>query len=169
MMRRFRSFLCDRSGVASVEMALMLPVLFAFMFTTFEAGHYLWTEHKVIKATRQGARYIARLPFDSFDCTNGTIENPMVEGIKNAMRTGSTQGGVSKVKGWDNNNSIVVRVNCVSNSTMGTDKGLYTKLGEAPVVTVSSLIEYPAIVGLLGFDTSNTFVRGQAQAAVVGL
>ena len=171
MKRRFISGIRrNRSGVASVEMALMIPVLFAFMFTTFEAGNYLWTDHKIIKATRQGARYVARLPFSSFNCATGTVENAtMLAQVKTTMRTGSPTGaGSIKVRGWTDSD-ISITVSCISNSSLGTDKGLYTSKGSAPVVTVSSRVKYPAIVGLLGFDTSNTFVRSQAQAAVTGL
>ena len=54
-------------------MALVLPMLFALMFTTFEGGAYMWTEHKVVKGVRDGARYAARLPFDYYDCGSPSL------------------------------------------------------------------------------------------------
>lgn len=168
-MMRLRPLLRDRRGVASVEMALMLPILFAFMFTTFEGGHYLWTEHKVIKGVRQGARYAARLPFSSYNCAStdptGTTNIP-IDTIKNVVRTGLPSGqAFSKVRGWTNSD-ITISVSCDA----GTTSGLYSDVaGGAPRVMVSTVVTYPAIYGLLGFDTSDWKVRAQAQAAVSGL
>ena len=159
----------DRRGVASVEMALMTPIVFALMFTTFEGGNYLWTEHKVIKGVRQGARYAARLPFTSYDCSStapmGTTDIPL-DNIKNVVRTGIPSGqAFPKVKGWTNTD-ITITVSCDST----TQTGLYeTVTGGAPRVTVSTVVAYPALLGLLGFDTTNVKVRAQAQAAVAGV
>lgn len=169
MIGAIRKLLRDRRGVASVEMALMTPVVFALMFTTFEGGYYLWTEHKVIKGVRQGARYAARLPFTSYDCSSttptGTTDIPL-NNIKNVVRTGNPTGsGYAKVKGWTNSD-ITISVSCDSS----TATGLYANVtGGAPRVMVSTVVTYPAILGLLGFDTSNVKVRAQAQAAVAGV
>jgi Flp pilus assembly protein TadG len=169
MMRRIRNLLRDRRGVASVEMALMTPVVFALMFTCFEGGYYLWTEHKVIKGVRQGARYAARLPFTSYDCAStaptGTTDIPL-DNIKNVVRTGLPSGlAYPKVKGWTNSD-ITITVSCDSSTTTGLYKDV---TGGAPRVMVSTVVTYPAILGLLGFDTSNVKVRAQAQAAVAGV
>lgn len=169
MMHAIRRLLRDCRGVASVELALATPIVFALMFTTFEGGYYLWTEHKVIKGVRQGARYAARLPFSSYDCSaatpTGTTDIP-IDNIKNVVRTGIPSGqAFAKVKGWTNSD-ITITVNC--DSTTAT--GLYEDVtGGAPRVLVSTVVTYPAILGLLGFDTSGVKVRAQAQAAVAGL
>lgn len=169
MIASLRHLLRDRRGVASVEFALMTPVVFALMFTAFEGGHYLWTEHKVIKGVRQGARYAARLPFASYSCGSttptGTTDIPL-DNIKNVVRTGIPSGqAFPKVKGWTNGD-ITITVSC--NSSF--DEGLYSNTtGGAPRVLVSTVVTYPAILGLLGFDTSDVKVRAQAQAAVAGV
>ena len=51
----------DTRAAAAVEMALILPMAFALLFTTMEAGYYFQTEHKAIKYVREGARYASRL------------------------------------------------------------------------------------------------------------
>ena len=77
MSRRFISkFLGNSNASAGAEMALMMPILFALIFTTFEGGNYMWTEHKVLKGVRDGARYAARLPFEYYSCTSPTLVTP---------------------------------------------------------------------------------------------
>lgn len=174
MTARFLSrFVRDRSASAATEMALMMPILFALMFTTYEGGHYMWTEHKVLKGVRDGARYAARLPFDYYSCSSADLQNPTGQAtgatrtteIKNLTRTGLLIGGNAKVPGWQDS-SVTVSVAC--NATYNT--GLYTKItGGAPTVTVSTVVTYPSILGMLGFDTSAAKVRAQANAAVTGL
>lgn len=170
MIRPFASRFCkDRTASAAAEMALMLPVLFALIFTTYEGGHYMWSEHKVLKGVRDGARYAARLPFTNYDCTDDELVGPdgatRTTEIKNLTRTGSISGGTPKVPGWTDGD-ITVSVEC--NADYGT--GLYSDIaGGAPTVTVATVVEYPSILGLLGFDTSGAVVRGQANAAVTGL
>lgn len=170
MIRSFASRFCkDRTASAAAEMALMLPVLFALIFTTYEGGHYMWSEHKVLKGVRDGARYAARLPFTNFDCTDtdlvGADAATRMTEIKNLTRTGMISGGTPKVPGWADDD-ITVSVQC--NATYNT--GLYSGIaGGAPTVTVATVVEYPSILGLLGFDTSGAVVRGQANAAVTGL
>ena len=183
MSRRFISkFLGNSNASAGAEMALMMPILFALIFTTFEGGNYMWTEHKVLKGVRDGARYAARLPFDYYSCTSPTLVTPTgivtaatsdspatrETQIKNLTRTGQISGGGPKVSGWSDA-QIDVTVSC--NATY--NQGLYSSVsGGAPVVTVrinDNGVPYPSILGLLGFDTSDLVVRARASAAVTGL
>ena len=85
--------------------------------------------------------------------------------IKNLTRTGAISGGTSKVPGWADDD-ITVSVQCNATYTTGLYSGI---AGGAPTVTVATVVEYPSILGLLGFDTSGAVVRGQANAAVTGL
>jgi hypothetical protein len=176
MIRCFLStFFRDNAAAAAAEMALILPMAFALLFTTFEGGHYMWTEHKVVKGVRDGARYAGRLPFDHFSCGSSTLVNSADASaptattretqIKNLTRTGQISGGTAKVKNWaDADITITVACNPTYNA------GIYTNIsGGAPHVVVSTVVEYPAILGLLGFDTSGVIVRAQANAPVTGL
>ena len=182
--RLFLRFLKESRASAGAEMALVLPIVFALIFTTFEGGNYMWTEHKALKGVRDGARYAARLPFAYFTCppanTVGTLTGPAGGGvpvstreaeIKNLTRTGIVAaGGTPKISGWgDQDNDVVIEVTCNATYT----GGLYTKVpGGAPVVTVrtaDSGLPYPSILGLLGLDTSDMVVRARASAAVTGL
>lgn len=164
----FHSFLRNARAAAAAEMALILPMVFALLFTMMEGGYYFMTEHKAIKYVREGARYASRMSFDNFDCSGtGALTSTVVEDqIKNVTLTGQVSGGNARIAGWTINDINVV-VTC--DAAYGT--GLYegTDDQKAPVVLVWTRAGYVPIVGLLGFDISNIDVVAQAQAAVGGL
>jgi hypothetical protein len=153
-------------GTAAVEMALILPMAMALLFGGFEAGNYMLTEHKVIKGVRDGARYAARLSFDNFDCSGTDVPDPALTQIRNVTRTGNPAGGRVRVNGWGSSpNDVTVTMDC----DLTTNTGLYRDRGSAPRVLVATRVNYPSILGLLGFDTRGAVVRAQAQAAVMGI
>lgn len=174
------TFAKDTGAAAAVEMALVLPMLFALMFTTFEGGSYMWTEHKVLKGVRDGARYAARLPFDYYDCGNTSLvdpSDPAAESafdreteVQNLTRTGRLSGGATKVEGWLNND-VQISVSCNTDTTEGfSNGGIYSAVsGGAPHVVVATRVSYPSLLGRLGFNTSGAIVRAQADAAVTGI
>lgn len=170
------SFWRDTRAAAAAEMALILPMAFALIFTTMEGGYYFQTEHKAAKYVREAARYASRASFEYFDCSgSGAWQNPSSAGLPNsaAMQTQianvalSGQPGSSnpRIAGWEASD-ITVSVSC--NSTYGT--GLYAPLADAkaPTVLVSTRFDYVSILGLLGFNVNGIDVVAQAQGAVIG-
>ena len=86
-----RHWLHDRRGSAAAEFALALPMMLALLFGGFEAGHFFWTEHKLVKAVRDGARFASRLPVD--DLCNGptdVMSSDTEALIQNVTATGKT-------------------------------------------------------------------------------
>ena len=178
MMRRLRLFARDSRASAGAEMALVLPMLIILLFGGMEGANYLWREHTVLKAVRDGARYASRLPFDAFDCTAGdavtapTDYNAM---IGNVTRTSLVNPGSTtkiKVPGWDSNASplITVSVTCDPDGDPGANFGLYTDLPDgAPIVRVAADVPYQSLFFNLGFAASGLSLRGSSQAAVMGL
>lgn len=183
MIARVRHLLRDLGGVASVEFALITPVVFALMFTAFEGGHYLWTEHKVIKGVRLGARYAARLPFSNFSCPGAAEITSLTradgsdafDDIREVVVYGKIQDEVDesgaskitsnpKVKGWTKED-VAITLSCDPTTTTG----IYSGKSGAPRILVNTVVDYPAIYGLLGFDTSKVVVRAQAEAAAAGV
>ncbi len=163
-MRRGPSFLRNQRGTAAVELALCLPMMMALIFGGMEGGNYLLTEHKVIKGVRDGARYAGRLSFSTYDCATGTVTDTTArDNIIAVTRTGQPGGGVARVSGWDPS-EVSVTISCDASYA----NGLYRTYGTAPRVLVSTVVPYPSLLGLLGFDTSGAVVRAQAQAAVMG-
>ena len=157
-----RAFQRDQRGAAAAEMALILPLLLILMFGGFEVGHYFYTEHKIVKAVRDGARYAGRLPFDSYDCASGSAAR---EGdIRAVTRTGTVQGTTPLIPDWPAGD-IRVLVDCTSIAT-----GIFTGNGNrAAIVTVAATAPYPSLFGELGVVDPDIDVAANAQAVVNGL
>lgn len=156
-----RAFSRHQGGAAAAEMALVLPLLLAIMFGGFEAGHYFYTEQKIIKAVRDGARYAGRLPFDQYTCSTAARTTD----IQEVTRTGKPGGGTPLISGWVNAD-ITVTVGCDATATDGIFKPL---TGGARIVTVSATADYPSLFEALGFIDSTASVNASAQAVVMGI
>ena len=151
----------DERGAAAAEMALVLPLLLAIMFGGFEAGHFFYTEQKIIKAVRDGARYAGRLPFEDYSCTGTT----RAADIQEITRTGKLTGGTALIDGWENAD-ITVTVTCDAGATGGIFKDL---AGGARIVTVAATAAYPSLFETLGFIDSDSTVNASAQSVVMGI
>lgn len=165
MMRRFR---LDTRANAATEFALALPMMLALLFGSMEAGHFFWTEHKIVKSVRDGARFATRL--DVNDLCNGStpiISTALETEIKNLTVTGNIAGtGPAKVPGWAPSD-VQVTVGC--EAFVAT--GIYTDLGGAgPLVTVSSgNVSYPSILKGLGVIDDTVVIGAESSAAVNGI
>jgi Flp pilus assembly protein TadG len=147
-------------------MALSLPILFALIFGAFELGNYFMTEHKVVKAVRDGARYAARQPFTEY--TGCAPSTTVIDETRNVTRTGQVaSGGVPKVSSWTDPNSITVSATC---DNSGTYTGIYVTSPEGtPVVTVVAIVPYTSILGQLGLANVALNLNARSEAAVTGI
>lgn len=160
-----RRFLRNRVGTAAAEFVLTLPMMLALLFGAMEAGHFFWTQHKIVKSVRDGARFASRLEVDRL-CPLPADSTLLTE-IRNVTATGQFgDGGRPKVRGWDPD-AVVVTIRC----NEFVDTGIYTDLGErGPMVRVSSgSVIYPSILGGLGFIDDTISLSAQSSTAVVGL
>jgi Flp pilus assembly protein TadG len=157
-------FAKEEKGTAATEVALMLPLMLAVLFATFEAGHYLYTEQKIIEAVRQGARYAGRLPFASYTCPS-TMDGTAIAAVKTVTLTGKVGGTTPLIKDWSASD-ISVSVACNSGTTTGVFKG---NTGGAPVVTVAATANYSSLFNQIVTGSSATQVRASAQAVVNGI
>lgn len=165
-------FNLDNKGAAAAEMALILPFLMVLMFGSFELGHYFWSEHKVVKAVRDGARFAGRQPFVKYPCSNSTLvdtalsDTALETQINNITRTGTLDGsGTPKVFGWDAT-EVTVTFSCPATAVT---TGIYKALPNAPRVKVAATVPYPSLFGMLGFNTAGLSVVAQSQASVTGI
>lgn len=147
-------------------MALSLPILLALLFGTFELGNYFLSEHKVVKAVRDGARYAARRPFT--DYTGCAPSAALVDDTRNVTRTGSVASGESpRVANWTDPTSITVTATC---DETGTYTGIYVTAPEGtPVVTVEATVPYVPLVGQLGLSDLTLGLQASSEAAVTGI
>ena len=153
----------NQSGAAAAEMALILPLVLALLFTTFEGSYYMICEHRVVKGVRDAARYAARLDLSNYACPGGTFSGSTAT-VQNLTRTGALSGGTATVPGWINSD-VTVAVTCATGQG-----GIYAATGgNAPLVKVSTRLAYPSIMGALGFTNATIYIGAEAQSPVIGI
>jgi Flp pilus assembly protein TadG len=165
----FARLLRETSGAAAVEMALVAPLLIGLMYGSMELGYYFYSEHVVIKAVRDGARFASRASFGSFDCSSNSIDATVDADTQNLTRTNQiASGGSARLAGWTDNSMVDVSLSCVDNSA-GTYGSIYQGVSSVPVVSVTATVPYISLFSLLGFHATNLTLTATSQAAVMGV
>jgi Flp pilus assembly protein TadG len=168
----------SESGAAAAEMALVLPILIALMFGSFELGNYFLNEHIVVKAVRDGARYASRQSFSYYPCNaagnNLSIQNDPGDVIRDQIfsvtRTGQVTSGTPRLASWQTNAGITVTYDCVTTNNNADYSGVYANQAFVPRVRVSvSNLAYSSLFQNMGILGSNLTLNAQSQAAVAGL
>ena len=155
----------DGRASAATEMALSLPILVTLMLGAFELGNFFMTEHKVVKAVRDGARYAARQPFT--DYPGCTPSGALVDDTRNVTRTGAIAGGTPVVGSWTDPASIAVTATCDTGTTYS---GIYvTSPIGTPVVRVAASVPYASILGQLGLADPAIRLQAHSEATVTGI
>ena len=168
----------DQSGSSAAEMALVTPLLIVMMFGAFELGNYFLSEHVVVKAVRDGARYAGRLSFSNYSCTtvsSGNSPGGTVEAdTRNVVRTGQLSGGSARLIGWTDPESIEVTYDCVDPATV-SPSGIYDGMSFIPVVKVQTTtdnahrLQYKSLFNKLGFSSSALYLNARSESPVMGL
>ena len=156
----------DDGASPSAEMALSIPILLAVIFGSMELGNYFMTEHKVVKAVRDGARYAARRPFTDYPSCSPS--QSVIDDSRNVTRTGQiANGGTPRVWNWTDPNSITVTATC---DTSGTYTGVHvTSTVGTPVVTVVATVPYTSVLGQLGLGNVSLNLNASSEAVVIGI
>ena len=166
-------FLANTRATASVEFALLVPLLIILLFGGTEAGHFVWTQHKLAEAVRDGARYASRLKVNGdggvCDGATSTISQSDEDAVKLITRTGQLDDAAARpvVPGWTDA-QVNVEVFCES----FVDTGIYNDLNAAgPIVRVSATdVTYPSMFnGLGGRLPRSVRLNARSNAAVIGL
>jgi len=164
-----RQLLHDRLGNAAAEMALILPLLLALLYGSIEGGHFIWTQHKLVEAVRNGARFAGRLPIQEL-CDGETViaSQARIAEIKLMTRTGQTGSATAPalVPGWDDS-EVGVAIACHA----FVDTGIYSDLAQpGAVVTVTARsVPYPSLFGALGFINLDMRLGAKSSAPVIGI
>ena len=154
------------SGAAAAEMALVAPLLITIMFGSMELGHYFYSEHVVVKAVRDGARFASRQGFINFNCPS-TIGGTVVTDTQNLTRTNTVDGsGTPRLADWTQNSSVTVNLRC---DTSGTYVSFYEGAGGVPVVSVTAVVPYTSLFEVIGFNSTNLTVRSSSEVPVMGV
>ncbi len=168
MRTRLLTMIRDDRATAAAETLLVLPVIFALLFGTFEIGNYFLTEHKVVKAVRDGARYAARQPYA--DYSSCTPSSGLVDRTRNVTRTGQVaSGGTPRVDTWSNPSSITVSATCDSSGTYSTGGIYVSSTMGTPVVTVAATVPYTPLLAQLGLANVSLGLNARSHAAVTAI
>lgn len=162
-------FLSCTRGAAAAEMALIVPLAVLILFSSIEAGHYIYQEHQVVKGLRDGGRWAARQSFDVINCRGGsasTIPTATQTAIKNLVRTGQLANGTARISGWADTD-ITISVTCPAAAEAQT--GIYDSGEPAPQVTISTNFSYNSLFDGLGVLTDSVSLNGSHQATVMGI
>jgi Flp pilus assembly protein TadG len=161
-----RALACRR-GSAAIEMALVTPIFLALACGSVDLGNYFLSEHAVVKAVRDGARYASRrYAVNCAAVTNDT--GTIATATKNLVRTNTVDGtGNVRLNGWTDNATVAVSVACNTDTTYRG--GIYTaSTAGVPVVTVTATVPYPSLFKAFGITNTTINLNATAQAAVVG-
>lgn len=173
-----RRLLPDERGAVAAEFVLLLPVMLALLFGGMEAGHFIWNQHNLVKAVREGARYASRLPVASYcDEAGATALSATAEqDIKGLVVTGglpgTTRGSGKPVVRGLSADQVAVDVACNTYATGdGTGTGIYSDLGMGgPLVTVAVRgVPYPSLFAQLGVIDGSYRLAAKSSAAVIGI
>lgn len=165
MMRRARHLMRDRRGAAAAEMGLVVPLIFVLLFGSAEIGNFMWQQHVVTKAVRDGARFAGRKPFADYSCSSVTNSTTARE-IQNVTATGQVaSGALTRLPGftWS---QVSLAVTCSSS----TNTGIYlNQTNGAPVIRVRATVPYTPLLGSLIFKPLTLSLNATSQSAVMGL
>lgn len=131
----------DECGSAIVEGALLVPVLFIFVFGVFEFSNYFYQQHLMSTGVRDAARYLAR--------TANPNDGATQTDAKNLATVGQTaDDGTRRLTGWDPGD-VVISIEEIENELVD---GLWRYRGGMPVsiIHVTGSMDY-APLGFLEF------------------
>ena len=176
-MRRiaFHRLLRDARANAAAEMALVTPLLLIIMLGCTELGNYYRSEHVLLKAVRDGARFAARQSFSNYNscATTGTDLSSSTVGTntKTIVEKGSLDSTQPDL--LPNWSTATFKLTCTSKASAGgqTMSGLYqNNPNGGELVAVETTLTYrPIIAVALGFSGVGYQLYAQSQAAVTGL
>lgn len=160
-------------------MALVTPLLLALMFGCAEMGNYFNDEHYLVKATRDAARYAARIkdfPYYDGKCgaTLATTDQVSID-VNALLKTMLLSSGTDRLPNMPAN-PATVSISCVSSVGGSTPGGIYsanynngTTTVVAPVVTVTATVPYTPLYQSFGFKGTGYSLNASQQAAVTAI
>jgi len=165
MMRLAPALWRSRSGSVSIELVLVTPTILILMFGLVDLGNYFMSQHVVVKAVRDGARYASRRGFGEYSCA--TASTDVVTKTRDITRTGTISGGTARLVDWTDPNSITLTVRCDSS---GTYSGIYKGAANGvPVVKVAAIVPYNSLFRHFGITTATISLTAASEVPVMGV
>lgn len=145
VLRQIRqSFGTDQRGTATIELAVVLPVLLTIGLGVIEFGNMIYRYHLISTGVRDAARYAAGFQQGAKDAE-----------ARNIAARGVTTGGTNRVDWWIPSNVAIAYTTVANNDGFGNK--LYRGGANIVMVTVSTSVPYQPLgfLGYLGVGTIN--------------
>lgn len=110
----------SQHGIALIELVLTLPLLLLLMLGVAEMGRALYQYNSLVKAVRDGIRYLSS---NAFTVNGQTLDPDAVQQMENLIRYGNPQGQGKAL--WDNPPTIETRTQTDGTGTYITIKASY--------------------------------------------
>jgi Flp pilus assembly protein TadG len=138
-----------RRGAATLEAALVLPVVITFLFGILEYGRYVMMLQVVTNASREGARYAVEhtSPVTINGVTYGNGTSDVTNAVTNAM------AGVQLSS---------QQVQVYASDSLGNNSGTWTSAQPGQSICVRIIGNYPVILGKMLFLPTNIPVVAQS-------
>ncbi len=146
-----------RDGIASVEFAIVLPLMVLMLFGTIEFGRLLVDYQVVNKSVRDAVRYLSRVHDAGFTdlCIDelgissllptADADKPAGKAVKLAMRGSIDNSGDYLLGYWNNENTIEIWVSC---NPKGTFSGAFQYNEQyIPELTMTAEVPFPSGFG----------------------
>ena len=165
----------DRRGAAAAEMALVTPLLVTILIGSVELGSYFYSEHILVKAVRDGARYAARQNFSFYAACSGAPTGTVEADTRALVRTSLLSDGTDRfVDIEDGDITLDTRCETTATDLSATSQsmtGIYRgRASGAPIVEVSATVDYVPVIGApFGFSGLGLKLNASQQAAVMGI
>jgi len=155
----------SRSGSVSVELVLVTPMILILMFGLVDLGNYFMSQHVVVKAVRDGARYASRRGFGEYSCAAASTD--VVTKTRDITRTGTISGGTARLVDWTDPTSVTLTVRCDSS---GTYTGIYRNAtAGVPVVKVAAIVPYKSLFRYFGITNATITLNAASEVPVMGV
>jgi Flp pilus assembly protein TadG len=77
----------DEHGLATVEMAIVLPVLLLVLFGIMAGGLYIFARHEMDRAAREAARYCSLYSVKAANCTQANVQTIVNQSLTSTLLT----------------------------------------------------------------------------------
>lgn len=163
LLRSLKHLWSDGEGSALVEGAILVPLLFALLFGTFEFSWFFYQQHLASTGIRDAARYLSR---SSAPCDETSERwRKEIAQAKNLAATGSITGGAPRIKGWS---ATMINAHCtkIDNTIGANGLNIYRGAGAVAVITVFTRFIDPSLgfFGLLGLKPPSISVSHSERA-----
>jgi Flp pilus assembly protein TadG len=149
-------------GMASVEFAIVLPVLLIILVGMIDFGRMLTDYEVANKSVRDAARFLARARMDCPAAGTGPAADYLVNATfatlaQNLALTGKAATpttGSYLLAYWTDPATVTMNVTCVANG--GTYAGVFTDLAFIPRITVTANVPFSFMFGTIVLGSAST-------------